>query len=312
MQRTWPDDWEERRRGDNCPACAEGRPNEIPDGDRFYAGTAADAYLCRQTAARGYALVFWRGRHAADPGELTATEWSTYASEVRLVAQALEAVYRPAKLNLMTLGNTLPHLHTHIVPRYLVDPDPGRPPLFMMNGRTGPLEPNEYAAQLSTLRAKAEEIEAASSAAPEFGRAPIGAACVILDPHGRVLLVRHTYGRRNWELPGGGALPGEPPDQTAGRELREETGIRAAAQQLTGVYHEPGHYAAGMLHFVFRVAWEPSFAPVPSDDEIDEVGWFLIGALPRPISDFTERRIRDATNDEPARVWPIGRREWFT
>ena len=63
----------------------------------------------------------------------------------------------------------------------------------------------------------------------EVGRAPIGAASVILDPGGRVLLVRHNYGRCNWEIPGGLSLPGASPDRTASRELREETGIDVAS-----------------------------------------------------------------------------------
>jgi 8-oxo-dGTP diphosphatase len=149
-----------------------------------------------------------------------------------------------------------------------------------------------------------------SSDPPEIGRAPIGAACVILDPTGRFLLVRHTYGRCNWEIPGGGALPGEPPNETASRELREETGIIATAEHLTGVYHEPGHDFGAMLHFVFRVEWQPSFTPAASDDEVGEVGWFALDALPRPLSDFTERRIRDAASGAPARVRSIGPREW--
>ena len=31
------------------------------------------------------------------------------------------------KLNYETLGNSLPHLHTHLVPRFREDPAPGRP-----------------------------------------------------------------------------------------------------------------------------------------------------------------------------------------
>jgi 8-oxo-dGTP diphosphatase len=146
---------------------------------------------------------------------------------------------------------------------------------------------------------------------PGIGRAQIGAGCVLVDPDGRVLLVRHTYGRHNWELPGGGGLPGEPPDETASRELREETGIVAIAERLTGIYYEPGHDAGPMLHFVFRVEWQPSFSPSPCDAEIGEVGWFAIGALPRPLSDFTERRILDAASGEPPRVRSVGPREWL-
>ena len=48
---------------------------------------------------------------------------------------------------------------------------------------------------------------------------------------GRVLLVRqfrHLRRGLSWELPGGGALPGESPETAAQRELREEGGYRAA------------------------------------------------------------------------------------
>ena len=63
-------------------------------------------------------------------------------------------------------------------------------------------------------------------------RTALGAACVIFDDGGRVLLVHHTYGRSNWELPGGGSEPGEAPDETAMRELLEETALRAELDQI--------------------------------------------------------------------------------
>jgi diadenosine tetraphosphate (Ap4A) HIT family hydrolase len=34
---------------------------------------------------------------------------------------------QPVKLNYNLLGNSVPHLHTHIVPRYANDPRPGWP-----------------------------------------------------------------------------------------------------------------------------------------------------------------------------------------
>lgn len=65
-----------------------------------------------------------------------------------------ETHYRPAKLNLMALGNSLPHLHAHIVPRYVDDPDPGRPPRFMMEDHEWPLiDEDDYGSQLRALRA---------------------------------------------------------------------------------------------------------------------------------------------------------------
>jgi 8-oxo-dGTP pyrophosphatase MutT (NUDIX family) len=35
------------------------------------------------------------------------------------------------------------------------------------------------------------------------------AAAAIFDEHEQVLLVKQSYGRLNWELPGGGVEPGE-------------------------------------------------------------------------------------------------------
>lgn len=42
-------------------------------------------------------------------------------------ARAVERVFRPLKMNFELLGNAVPHLHAHIVPRYYGDPAPGRP-----------------------------------------------------------------------------------------------------------------------------------------------------------------------------------------
>lgn len=155
---TWPEDWERRRSGVGCPACAEGRPDAIPDGTRFYAGATADAYLLRHTAARGYSVVFWRGPHVADITQLDDAQWRAFAAELRLVARVLESVYRPAKLNAMLLGNTLPHLHAHIVPRYLDDPSPEAPPVFMLGGTARQWDEADYAGELQALRKAAWEV----------------------------------------------------------------------------------------------------------------------------------------------------------
>ncbi|MBO0730391.1 MAG: HIT domain-containing protein [Acidimicrobiaceae bacterium] len=127
MSRTWPADWDDRRAGKDCAMCAQGRPEETPHGVRILAAEWCDAYLQREAALPGYAIVIWRGRHVAEPTELSADEAAGYWSEVLRVGRALEAHYRPAKVNYQMLGNSLPHLHAHIVLRYLDDPAPGRP-----------------------------------------------------------------------------------------------------------------------------------------------------------------------------------------
>lgn len=109
--------------------CAQGRPDENEFGIRVYRSDTSDGYLQKaDIGQRGYCLVIWRGRHVADVTRLSNTEAGRYWEDVLRVARAVELHYTPAKLNLMLLGNELPHLHTHVVPRYVDDRDPGRPP----------------------------------------------------------------------------------------------------------------------------------------------------------------------------------------
>jgi len=107
--------------------CAEGRPDETPWGDRIFAGEVSDAYLQRADVQRGYTVVIWRGRHVAEPTELSDEEASRFWREVLRVGRALEAHLGPVKMNYELLGNSLPHLHAHVVPRYADDPRPGWP-----------------------------------------------------------------------------------------------------------------------------------------------------------------------------------------
>jgi diadenosine tetraphosphate (Ap4A) HIT family hydrolase len=44
-----------------------------------------------------------------------------------LVGRALERHFEPVKLNYQLLGNSVPHLHAHLLPRDADDPRPGWP-----------------------------------------------------------------------------------------------------------------------------------------------------------------------------------------
>lgn len=141
----------------------------------------------------------------------------------------------------------------------------------------------------------------------------LGAAVVIRDGGGRVLLVRHTYGRLNWEVPGGGSEPHESAAETAMREAREELGVPVILQRFVGVYWEPRWGSGrGMHHFVFTADLTgPLPSRSPATNEISDWGWFHPTALPRPLSDFTLRRITDALGDAPPGLTAIAERIWL-
>jgi 8-oxo-dGTP diphosphatase len=137
----------------------------------------------------------------------------------------------------------------------------------------------------------------------------VGVAAAVVDSVGRMLLVRHTYGRLNWELPGGVTEPGESFEETALRELHDETALHGGVDRLTGVYYERENDSH---HLVFGCRVEDDAVPVPSSDEIAECGFFRRSELPRPISDFTLSRIDDAlAGIAPEAVVTIERQGWL-
>lgn len=143
MTRTWPADWDARKRGVGCWFCAKQL------GQPFYVGRAGDAYLERHAIARGHAVVIFRDRHVADFTSLTASEVAAYWGDVHTVAQMIERVFAPCHMNYQLLGNLAPHLHVHLVPRYLDDPAPGMP----LPWEPKPIPESEFDSQLQLLKA---------------------------------------------------------------------------------------------------------------------------------------------------------------
>ena len=156
MMREWPADWKERVRGKDCAMCADGRKEVAHGSSRVFTGRVSDAYLVRNDVGqRGYCVVIWRGRHVSDPTELSADEARDYFNEVLRVGRAIERQYKPIKMNFEMLGNSLPHLHTHVIPRYLDDGEPGQPSHFMRIAQPDEAKTPEaeYARDLAALRA---------------------------------------------------------------------------------------------------------------------------------------------------------------
>ena len=123
---SWARNFSDLKRGEGCPMCAAAAEMS-PYGRRFMEGRVCDAYVGQHPVRPGYAYVVWRGRHVAEPTELGAEEASEFWTEVAIAARAIEDRYRPLKMNWLSLGNGVPHLHVHLVPRYADDPAAGGP-----------------------------------------------------------------------------------------------------------------------------------------------------------------------------------------
>ena len=122
---------------------------------------------------------------------------------------------------------------------------------------------------------------------------PHPASSAIVRQGDRLLLIRRINppSKDMFAFPGGRGEPGETPQQTALRELEEETGIVARHPQLFATYDLPSHDGEGRLvsHFflsVYTVEAE-STGDVHAADDAAEAGWYTleeIRKLPTPDS----------------------------
>lgn len=97
---------------------------------------------------------------------------------------------------------------------------------------------------------------------------PGAVALVVVDDEGRWLLVRqyrHPARRELLEIPAGTIEGDEAPEETAAREIREETGYAAASLvRLGGTWMAPGFCTEYITYFL---ATGLSEDPLPPDDD---------------------------------------------
>lgn len=84
------------------------------------------AVLGEHQLFRGYSVLLCK-EPATELHELSASMRETYLREMSQLAEAVARVVRPHKLNYECLGNVVHHLHFHVFPRQLSDPDPKSP-----------------------------------------------------------------------------------------------------------------------------------------------------------------------------------------
>ncbi len=120
----------------------------------------------------------------------------------------------------------------------------------------------------------------------------LGAQGAIIDPEGRVLLVRHGY-RPGWFFPGGGVEWGETLEAALARELAEEVGVTLTKPaELHGVFSNfsnfPGDHIA--LYIVRHWTRRENFRKL---GEIAEAEMFEPDKVPAMIDPGTRNRLAE-------------------
>ncbi|MBX3046748.1 MAG: NUDIX hydrolase [Anaerolineales bacterium] len=107
----------------------------------------------------------------------------------------------------------------------------------------------------------------------------IGAVSLVpVDAEGKILLVRqyrHSTGKQLLELPAGTLEPGEPVEDTAQRELREEVGMAAGSLSLLAEFFLAPGYSTERMWIYLAQDLQPDALPPDQDEELEVVSMSL-------------------------------------
>lgn len=118
--------WAELVAGRACPLCSpRAKYTEFIYFVRKL--SVSSLYLSRNQAYQGTCSLIYDMQHAVSISALTAGQWRDFADDLQRAERAIQQVFKPDHLNIEGLGNSVPHLHFHIVPRYRSDPRWGSP-----------------------------------------------------------------------------------------------------------------------------------------------------------------------------------------
>ncbi|MCB8932600.1 MAG: HIT family protein [Fimbriimonadaceae bacterium] len=124
----WPSErWDELVEGRNCPLCQVlAYPEKDEEAVVVADLEASRLRLARNQFVRGYCVLVSHV-HAKEPYELAPEVQAAFFRDLMRAAKALDRVFQPVKMNYQILGNQVPHLHAHLLPRYADDGAPGAP-----------------------------------------------------------------------------------------------------------------------------------------------------------------------------------------
>jgi diadenosine tetraphosphate (Ap4A) HIT family hydrolase len=134
--------------GEDCQMCVDAHVDVNPFSYRVAELDWSVMRLARNQWCAGWSVVILK-LHASELFELGDSELCGFWRDVASAARALQAVYRPVKINYAVMGTLCPHIHCHLLPRFQTH-DPHAP--LNMNEREVVLDDTEYQRIIGDLR----------------------------------------------------------------------------------------------------------------------------------------------------------------
>jgi len=126
-----------------------------------------------------------------------------------------------------------------------------------------------------------------------------GSAVIIKNPEDKILMQQRKYPLGIWGLPGGLMELGESTEETARREIFEETGLKMGELSLLGVYSGKNYLCVaqnGDEFYVVTTVYTTSeyYGEIlVNDNESLSFGWIDINKLPENIAGTHREMIND-------------------
>ncbi len=102
---------------ENCPYCQQGE-FLAKFGYLAFETETSEVIVFKDQSHPGRAIVAYKKDHVAEIQDLSDEERNAFMKDVSDVAKAIQKAYNPDRINYGAYGDTLGHLHFHIVPKY--------------------------------------------------------------------------------------------------------------------------------------------------------------------------------------------------
>ena len=110
------------------------------------------AFVSRNQICRGYTILVYSKAHVTELFQLEKEDLIAYSEDLAKMGKAVRDAFHPQRINYELLGNVVPHLHWHIIPRQKTDPLDAHWPIWGKDYKEIKLSDDKYRQVADKLR----------------------------------------------------------------------------------------------------------------------------------------------------------------